>query len=334
MVPALVSLAAGCGSDGGGGGGGATAEATASVLGLLAAVPDTEGTRGQPITYGNLARLRDGDTAGSLEDDVTLLIERSSNSVSLPRAVSNGILEPEFREFTGFDTRDIDAFIDFGSQLDQVAVIVGSVDVGDLESALRSSPSGDDLVTESIDDVTYLSLGAEGEIDFEAVSAVRRLGESIRIAVDGAVLYWSRSRAVVDACVAATANGSASLADDAAFAAVATALDQAGVVTAQMVPPWSGEAWDVAGLGETFQGETSTVTIALHYADAAAATAAVAALGTHLQTGASLAGTPWSEVLTATEIRADGQLLIATLKSLDPGITGEIYARQENLLQF
>jgi len=328
---ALIMFAVGCG---GGSSGGGTDSATTSVLGLLGAVPDTEGNRSQPIFYGNLDRLRDGENADSLEADVTLLIERSSNAVGLPRTVRDGILEPEFREFTGFDTREIDAFIDFGSQPDQVAVIVGSIDAGDLEGGLRSSPGGGDLVQESVDGVTYLSLGPDGEIDVAAVSAVRRLGEPVRIAVDGSVLRWSRDRALIDEGIAASADGAASLADDPAYSAVGAALDAASVAIAQLLPPWSGETWTVAGLGETFDGETSTLAVVLHYADAAAAAAAVDAFRSHVETGISLNGTPWSEVLTATEIRADGSLLIATLVSLNPGISNEIYLRQENLLQF
>ncbi|MEQ1872461.1 MAG: hypothetical protein ABL953_01940 [Ilumatobacteraceae bacterium] len=332
ILPALLVIGVACGGDSKDGG--SSDGATTSVLGLLGSVPDTEGNRTEPLFYGNLDRLRDGDNPGSFEDDVTLLSERSDNSVSLPRTISGGILEPEFREFTGFDTREIDAFLDFGSQTDQVGVIVGSIDAGDLESGLRSSPGGDGLTEESIDGVTYLSLGAEGETDFGAVSAVRRLGEAVRIAVDGSTLYWSRSRALVDACVAAAGDGSASLADDAAYAGVAGALDAAAVASALVVPPWSGEAWTVAGLGEVFDGETSILTIALHYADAAAAAAAVDAFSAHVASGVALSGVSWSEMLTITEVRAEGSLMIATLTSLNTGIASEIYFRQENLLQF
>jgi hypothetical protein len=248
--------------------------------------------------------------------------------------VSAGILQAEFADFTGFDTRNIDAFLDFGSQADQVAAIVGGFDVGDLESGLRLSPGGEALEQETIDDVSYLSLGIEGEIDFEAVSVIREIGQPLRIAVSGQVLYWSRSRELVDACVAAADGAGASLADDAAYSSVAAALDAASVVTAQLLPPWNGETWTVAGLGETFHGETSTLTIALHYSDPAAATAAVEAFRVHVHDDESLSGRPWSEVLTATDIHADGSLMIATLESLNPGIAGEIFFRQENLLQF
>lgn len=335
---ALLAVGAGCGDEtdnSNGGGGGSSNEATRSVLGLLGVVADNEGNRSQPIFYGNLERARGGDNPSSFEDDVALLIEASSNSLSLPRAVSGGILEPEFEEFTGFDTRQIDAFLDFGSQPEQTTALVGNFDIGDLESGLRSSPGGDALEDESIDGITYLSLGADDDVDFGAVSAVRRLGEPLRIAVDGNLLYWSRDRALVDACVAAASDGAQSLADDAAYAAVATVLDAAAVVTAHVVPPWSGESWDFAGLGETFDGETSTLTIALSYSDAAAATAAVDAFRAQLANGVSLFDErPWSEVLTATDIHAEGTLMIATLTSLNPGIAGELYLKQENLLQF
>jgi hypothetical protein len=339
MVSALFLVGVGCGGDSdgsnGGGAGGSVDGSTTGLLRLLGTVPDNEGNRGQPIFYGNLDRLRNGERASSLEDDVSLLIELSSNSVGLPRTVSDGILEPAFAEYTGFDTRGIAAFIDFGSQEDQVTAIVGTFDSGDLESGLRSSPGGGDLNTETSDGVTYLALGVEGEIDFAAVSAIRRLGEAVRIAVDGNVLYWSRSRALVDACVAAAGDATASLADDAGYASIAAALDTSAVITGQLMPPWGGESWIVAGLGETFQGETSTLTVALHYADEATAAAAVNAFRAHLSTGVSLFNpTPWSEVLMATDIHAEGSLMVATLTSQNPGIASEIYFKQENLLQF
>lgn len=335
FLPALLVIGVACGSDGGDSGDNGSADtATTTVVGLLGLVPDTEGNRTQPLYYGNLDLLRAGDTPASLEDDVTLLIERSSNSVYLPRAVSGGIVQPEFREFTGFDTREIGAYLDFGSEKEQVSVIVGRIDAGDLESGLRSSPGGDGLTQESIDGVTYLSLGVDDEIDFEAVSPVRRLGEPVRIAVDGPVLYWSRDRALVDACVAAAGDTSASLADDPAYSAVGAALDASGVVAAHVLPPWSDEAWTVAGLGETFQDATSTVTIALHYSDASAATAAVDAFRAHVETGISVNGAPWSETLTIIDIRVDGSTMIATLTSQSHGVAFEIHFRQENLLQF
>ncbi len=335
LVMALLLAGVGCGGTSDeSGGSGAPDEATLGVLGLLGVVADNEGNRSQPIFYGNLTRLRGGDKPSSLADDVALLMESSSNSLSLPRAVSGGILQPEFAEFTGFDSRDIDAFLDFGSQPDQVTALVGSFDVGDLESGLRRSPGGEALENETIDGVSYLSLGAQDDVDFDAVSAVRRLGEPLRLAVDGELLYWSRDRALVDACLAA-AGDAASLADDAAYASVAEVLDAASVVVAQLVPPWGGEGWNFAGLGETFEGETSTLTIALSYSDAAAAVAAVAAFRAQLETSVSLFdGTPWTEVLTASDVYAEGSLMIATLTSLNPGISNDIFMRQENLLQF
>ena len=336
MVSALLLLGVGCGDkDGGNGGSGGSDVAARSLLGLLGTVPDTEANRSQPIFYGNLDRVRGGESGGSLEDDVSRLMEGSSNSVSLPRAISSGILEPEFAEFTGFDTREIEAFIDFGPQNEQGTVLVGGFDVGDLTSGLRASPGGDGLAEESIDGVTFLALGTEDDVDFGAVSAIRRLGEALRIAVDGNLLYWSRSRALVGSCVAAESGAAASVADVAAYSAIATVLDGASVAIAIVLPPWSGESWEVAGVGETFDGETSTLTIALSFADEAAAAAAVDALRAQIETGEMLSnGTPWADVLTATDIHAEGSLLVATLTSLNPGIATDIYLRQENLLQF
>jgi hypothetical protein len=332
IVPALLLVGAGCG---GGDSGGKSVELEDSLLSMLRAAPDTEEIRSQPLFYNNFDRLRAGEEADSFDEDISLLVERSSESVGVPRAFGGGIGLPEFRDLAGFDTREIGAFLDFGTpgNGDQVSVIIGDFEAEAIEKGLRSSPGGEELVTETADGVTYLSLGVEGELDIEAMSAVRDMGQSLRIAVNGRVMYWNRNRAVVDACIAAVEDDGPSLADDSAYSSVATVLDAAAIVTALLVTPGSGQDWTLAGVGELFQGETSTLTIALQYPDAARAASAVEALGAMIETGQSdVSGVRWADVLTATDIHSEGSLMIATITSLDPGVAYGLVFRQENLL--
>ena len=91
----------------------------------------------------------------------------------------------------------------------------------------------------------------------------------------------------------------------------------------------------MACLDETFQGDASTVTVALLYASPAMATAAVAAFRAHIESGVSLVSSaPWSAVLTVVDISASGPLMTATLTSKRPGLAANVVVTQDNLLQF
>lgn len=329
-LPLLVSAAA-CSSDTKGAGGGQGS--AVSLSGLLAHVPDTAANREHAILYSDLARLRDGTHAGSAADDVSLLGDASSGEFYLPSTLGSGIGDPTFAEYTGFDTRDIDATLEFGVLPDGMSIVVGDVKAGSVKKGLLSSPGGDDLQSEKVDGVTFFALGEEGSIDIEHRSVIRGLGQPLRMAIDGNTLYWGRSRAAIDACVAA--GGGTSLADDANYSAVAARLDAAQVVNGALFSPRAGEPWTVGGLGEAFDGETSTVTVVLQYGTPAMAAAAATAFTAHVQQDESLrTNGPWADILTVTDAHADGTMMVATLASTQPGVAFDVLQAQDNLLQF
>ncbi|MGB8858146.1 MAG: hypothetical protein WCC60_02770 [Ilumatobacteraceae bacterium] len=305
-----------------------------TFAGLLGAVPDTADTRARPVFYSNLRSLRDGERPKTFEDDVRLLFDKSSTRLFLPDAVGTGMLEPDFARYAGFDTRQIEASLEFGELPDNVAVLVGTMKAGEIRKGLAASPGGDQLVENSVDGVTYLSLGDDGG-DFGSVSPIRRIGQPLRMAIMGDTLYWGRTTPSVEACIAAAGDAAPSLGDDSNYSAVAGALDKGGIVNGVLVAPAGGESWTLAGLGETFQGETSTVTIALQYATPAMAASAATAFKAHVENDQSLAtARPWSAVLTVSAAAADGSLMIATLTSTKPGISSTVVVQQDNLLQF
>ena len=247
----------------------------------------------------------------------------------------SGIREPEFAQFAGFDTRQIAVALEYGVLPDTVAVLVGTMKSGAIQKGLEASPGGEATTKEQVGAVTYLSLGEDGASDFGSVSPIRRVGQPLRLAIEGDTLYWGRTRASVEAAVGAVANAAPSLADDANYLAVAGALDAAKVANGILVAPEAAESWSLAGLGETFQGDASTVTVALLYATPAMATAAVAAFRAHIESGVSLVSSaPWSEVLTVVDISAAGPLMTATLTSKRPGLAANVVVTQDNLLQF
>ncbi len=333
MIVSAVLLLPAC-SDAKGGGSSSTADRL-SLVGLLRSVPDTAENRGGPVYYSNLARVRQGEHASSSDNDIALLDDRSSRRLFLPDAIGRSVFRPEFAEFAGFDSRAIDATLEFGLPPDSVAILVGTMKAGDVQKGLAASPGGDQLVNENVGDVSYFSLGKDDETDLKSVSAIRPVGQPLRMALAGDTLYWARTRASIDACVAATGGTAKSLADDADYLATALALDAAAVVNGILLSPAAGESWITAGLGETFQGESSTVTIALLYADAATATTAATALRAHVEDDASIVTkAPWAETLTVTDVHTEGPLLVGTLTSKSPGIATRVVLQRDDLLQF
>jgi hypothetical protein len=330
----FVLLLSACGGSKGGGGSSSKIDSH-SIAGLLHSVPDTADNREQPVYYSNLSRVRGSERASSLNDDVLLLDKGASHSLFLPNAISANVLRPEFAGFAGFDTRAIEAAFEFGVLPDSVAILVGTMKAGDIQKGLAAAPGGDQLLNENTGGVSYFSLGKDDVTDLKGISAVRPIGQPLRMALAGDLLYWGRTRASIDACVGAAAGSSKSLADDANYLATAQALDAAAVVNGILLSPAAGESWITAGLGETFQGASSTVTVALRYADPATATTAATAFRAHIEHDASLAtDAPWAETLTVTDVRADGPLVVATLTSKNPGIATNVVLRQDNLLQF
>ncbi len=327
----------GCGDDGdeAGDGGTSTSADGASLLALLASVPDTPDTRYGGIFYGGLDRLRDGERADTADADVALLSAVSPNAVFLPSVMMNVARDPEFAALAGFDTRSVTASLQFGEIPDDGAVIAGTMDADAMAAALRTSPGGDALVVSAADGVTRLELGDAGSASLRDASAVRRSGEPLRIALSDGRLVWTRSTELVDACLAAASGSTASLADDAAYAEVATALDAADAHVAIIAAPRRDESWLLAGHGETFVDEVNVLTVALHYADRAAATAAVEAFRAHVLGGTSpVTGQRWADLLIVTETRVEGNTMVAVLSGAPPGFAYGSVMRQDGLVQF
>jgi len=326
----LALTAAGCG----GADGGEAGASKDSLSAMLRSVPDVAANRTVPVIYGNLGRIRDGEKVSSADDDISLLLENSDGTFFLPSVIQAGVTQPEFAKYAGFDTRNIEAALEYGSQPDLVAVLVGRFNTGKVKKALKESPGGDELRNSTVDGMQRFGLGSGHDINPDNRSAIRRIGQGVEIAVDDTNLLWTTTSSVLGECMAAR-SGTSSLADDEGYAAVAKALDQAEVQTALLVTPTAGESWLVAGLGEVRERGTSVLTIALQYADEAEAAAAVEAFRTHLGTAASLRdGTPWADIVGVTEITSEGTTLIATLSTSRSGLGQSVLLTGDNLLQF
>ncbi len=325
---AMVAMA-GCGGSGDGG-----ASDDRSPSSLLSWVPSSVGASPGPVIFADLDGVRDGKSASSFEDDITLLDERSRRGPIMPLAFSGSILDPEFAEFAGFDTRNISAWAEAGSLPDVITVLVGRFDAGKIEKALRSSPGGEALDVQRDGDTVVMALGEEGQSDFAAASPIRRTGGALVVGLVGDVLVWGSTEARVRAALAAHTDGT-SLADAAATAALAAALTDASVMSGGVATPTGGESWEMVGFGESYSADLTTVTIVFRYASPAAAADAVGAFTAHVADDTSVVNEqPWAERLTLQSAVTDGNLMVATLTSEGTAVVLRNLSQLDNLLVF
>jgi hypothetical protein len=156
-----------------------------SLAGLLHAVPDTADSRGNPVYYGNLTVVRAGQLPDNFDDDLALLVENSSGQVFLPDAVRSGIREPEFAQFAGFDTRQIAVALGTGASR-HGGRAGGHDEVGRHQKGLEASPAVSDHQGQVGGHVPVL--GDDGASDFGSVSPIRRVGQPLRLAIEGDTL--------------------------------------------------------------------------------------------------------------------------------------------------
>lgn len=326
----VVALVSACGSDGPG----AVAREQRTLSAMLTWFPAELTGTSSSIMFADLDGLRAGAKAASFEEDVRLLDERSGGGAVVPGVFSGSILDPEFAAYAGFDTRNIAAWAEVGEQPDRVTVMVGRFDAGAIEKALRTSPGSEllDVVREG--GVTTFTIPTPAGLDIQAVSPIRPLGGPLAVALAGNVLVWGSDASVVAASLDAAA-GAASVATMPVLADVAAALDAAAVTTGGVTVPFAGEAWSLAGYGETRTDGVSTVTLALRYRTADEAAAAAVAFRDHVAADESAAdGEPWADTVTVVDSHADGATMVATLSTAQAMLVLRNLQRLDNLLTF
>lgn len=337
---AAVTLLVACADDGGGGGSGSGGAAD-SFASLLGRVPDSAANRGSEIYFVNLDRIREGESAADNgEDDLRILSNATSFSFRLPSRYSSCFVSEECVAELGFDTRSIDAGLEFGAIPELTEVLVGDFSASDVQRSLEASPGGDGTQATNIDGATVLSLGTEGQVDIAGRSAFRPLGKAVAIGVGGPGLVSADSQAAVEAVL--TLDRGDSLAADPSYASVAGALDKAAVDYALITPSIEGATWLLGGMGEvvTADGDGTTsdpavVTYVFVFADDASARAGAETFRTIVETGESLSlAMPWSDILTINESVVDGTLLVVTLRATDGGWWLQPLLREENLVVF
>lgn len=366
LVLALVAPLACAGEDDDLGGAGAQG----SVSQLLALVPDTDGTRRQ-VVYGSLARVRAeagiDEPSGDPGDYVGELMRAAGTGWVVAEPFRSNALSITPEE-VGFDLTAVDASIEAGTPPDQLAVFTGRFDPAEIDDALTSfEPFAADVEVGEHAGVATYRFGAEGEIDVANRSGTRPLGESLRLGVGEATVWWARTDDGLERALEAAAGDGDSLADDEGFAATASALDELKAYTAvftadagaydgtdvagslgrgltpeqvEAIEEQLGDAggaglvrWDVAALGETLADGRPGLAIVLGHDDEGSATDNVERLETVLREGQSLATRrPWSDLCADPDVRRDGTVVIATCDTEAGGRAVQILVARDSLL--
>jgi hypothetical protein len=263
------------------------------------------------------------------------------------------------RDEMGFSAADLDASASSGEPPDIAVVFAGRIDEDAVAEAVAEDPRFGDVVEEvEAEGRPYWSWGEDGAIDVESVSDLRRIGESLRLAVvdGGAVL--TRLADTMEDHLALEGGEGRSLADDEDVSAVAAVLDDQGALAALIAdeplgfdPSIVGRADDpgvveelleeaaalptyrVFGTGVADVDGRSTLVVVLVYGDAETAAEAVPVLQARFDEGESFATRqPWTELVTDAEVVADGRVVIATGTVERPNLWQQVVFRRDSLL--
>ena len=329
-----------------------------TVLGALAELPVSTDTDGLMVQTGDLVAAT--ELAGlerPSEPDIDAVASWIFPLTGLPR-------EDEFaplfvplgqvfnyqylRDIAEFDTAlgwslvDADAFVEQSTPPESFAVITGDFD----ETTLNPD------LTEVADGVVSYGEGEDFETNLRGdPNPVDRLGRPVRLAWDGDRIAASFSTPFVQQWLA---EPDETLADDAALAGVATALDEADVVAAVLTrvepgfdqlgssQPISSEVlaelqdvvqdqvplapFDAVGFGWNAVDGEAAITVAYHFSSADGAADSVASLEKLYREGLSMVtNEPISESVTIDEIAATGDVVSVSLSIPDDSRPQVIY---------
>lgn len=340
----------------------ATATAPAPVtrwLDLLALVPDTAANRGF-LLANDYAAAREAYGVDLPPDDADLDVVREY-VLGLIGPGRNGGLSPS--DLSGMGTRidpgawllelgfspvQVDADVLAGSPPEQVIALLGRFDPAAVEAAVTSDPEWSDLLErEEYQGVPYYSWGEDLKIDVKRVTATRRLGESIRVAVDDGSYRWAKTTAGIEALIDAGAGRAGSLADDVTMASIAAALHQDGLYTVFMSTdvdafgsgtPAACDAtclvpYDAFATAAGHDADGDFVVVVLANRSEADAIENATRLDARIDGGSSVVTkAPWAEYFTARDVAADGTLVVAKLRTEKPRIAFDMVYTRDTLL--
>ncbi|GAB3429668.1 hypothetical protein [Flindersiella endophytica] len=351
----IVLAVSGCGVLGGGGG------ETGSLESMLGQVPDNAGNR-TSLIYGSLARLRgDAPPAKDDEADLKALMKKSNGTFVIAEPAQNYILAG-FSKEAGFGLRDIDYSVQAGQPPNVLSVFGGRFDTGKVDTTLTKNASfAKETKTGEHAGVKTYSVGKNGTLDMRAQSALRPVGNALRIGVTGEQIWLTSKDQLLNGALDVADGDGTSLADDDRYVEVAKAVDEAKAFNAIVLGDPRSLTADAAGmLGDRATPEQAAalqkqidagklglapwqvaavadapgeLVIALSHADEAAAKDNEKRLRTVIEQGTSLLDARrWSERFSITSMQVDGDLLVAHLKAERPMALRLIQAKDNLIL--
>lgn len=230
-----------------------------------------------------------------------------------------------------------------------------------IEEALPTDPTfGDVLERAAYNGTFYYHWGYEGA-NVQRTTLIRPLGEGAQILIDDNTLFWTYEYDRMKEMIDASRNDEASLADAEDYQRVAAALDDLGTfgVSLQWQPQslWvEGEAgvnegdlaldhllapYNLVGTGRGLDVDGSFLAIVLAHDDERVADENVSRLETRIEQAGQLnsqerfagnASPRWADHIDASEIYADGRLLIAKLYDQDEELPHFVWIPADTLL--
>ncbi len=333
-----------------------------TVLGALAELPVSTDTDGLMVQTGDLvAATALAGLERPSEPDLDAVVSWIYPLTGLPRGdesfaplfvpLGQVFSYENLRDIAEFDTAlgwslvDANAFVEQSTPPDSFAVITGSFDETTLNPEL----------TEVADGVVSYGEGEDFETNLSDSNPVDRLGRPVRLAQDGDRIAASFSTPFAQEWLAGPVE---TLADDAALAAVAAALDDADVVAAVLtrVEPGVGQLgggtissevlaelqdvvqdqvppapFDAVDFGWNAVDGEAIITVAYRFSSADEAVDSVVPLENLYREGTSFAtNQPISEFVTIEDIAATGDVVSVSLSIPDDSRPQVIY---EMLLQ-
>lgn len=359
LVTATVLAIGGCSGDGVLERG--TAGPDGGLTGLLTLVPD-EGDASAFVVVNDLERAAetaeiDRPPTDADEDELadwfTALSTDEEPGLGAAPFGNYGIsaIEGEaWREEFGFSLADVDADILAGEPPGNHQAFVGDFDEDAVDEAVESDPAWNELLeTTEYDGLTYYSWGEDEEINPGQVSDVRRLGESLRLFVDGeaGVAYLARSTEVMEENLDAFLGEATNLAEHELIGPMAEALDDAGAHSAvlsdddEAIDQISESAdegpalapYDAFATGAALIDGHPHLVVVLANPDEETAEANADRLADVVANGESgIRAEPWSEVLGDGRIDTDGRLTIGVFPTERFRLWFEVVLQRDSLL--
>ena len=227
-----------------------------------------------------------------------------------------------FQAEIGLDPADIRQSIEAGAPPEMYTILRGGFDSGDIGDAVENDENFADLLeTETHSDVNYYTWGEDFEQDFARNSPVHSLGRGGRLALHDDLLMWCFWTDGMTGMIDAAIDAAGSLADRPDVAAIADALQQADVFSAQVFgglqTPAEFGAPSASATGAGMDAEGPALTLVFAYEDAAQAASNVATVEAGLDGIDEFEGRPWAERVDSIDVAGEGQVVVATLHGPD-----------------